>query len=147
MLRWIVLLIAVMPILGLGCVQAEKVRALEQDSLSVPYDSIGTLEVKTKARGNYPTHVWNATAEAVSLGHAETYYSQLETYKTQLRRKLAVTADKRYDADAVINVKFWPDLDLKEFADGFIYARGEMVRYKRFPDEKNGIPAEATSIA
>ena len=52
--------------------------------------------------------------------------------KRLLDGKLVKAAKKRYNAEAVVNVQYWPDLSSEKFPQGKVYARGEMVRYKRF---------------
>ncbi len=132
-LQTIVTLLFISLFLMQGCARVEKVRAMEGD-FKAPYDSLGTLEVKTKAPyltlgGSFWTSV-----EAVSLGVAKTP-SRGEHYKRRLRSKLAKIASRRYSADAVIKVIYWPDPESKRFPDGSIHARGEMIRYRSFPSE------------
>ena len=116
-----------------GCARVEKVRAIEGDK-EVPYDSLGTLEVKQKAYRVNPSAAFWTGVEIATLTFADTP-SRGEHYKKFLRRKLQKLAGKRYDADAVINVKYWPNPESGNFPDGYIYARGEMIQYHHFPKE------------
>ena len=109
------------------------VKAMEGVGPNVPpYDSLGTLEVKEFAPWlTVPAVLWTGV-EVATLSFAKTP-SRGDHYKRALRSELAYVASHQYGADAVINVTYWPDPDSKSFADGRIYCRGEMIRYKRFP--------------
>ena len=115
-----------------GCARVEKFQAIEGDK-EIPYESLGTLEVNTKAtRLNKRSFFWTST-EVMTLGFADTP-GRGDHYKQILKKKLIEKAKERYGADAVIKVQYWPDPDSDSFAHGLIYARGEMVKYTRFPE-------------
>ena len=105
-------------VLWAGCARVEKVKAVEGDRTTTPYESLGTLEVKEKARFISFSNVLGGAAEH---------------YKKSLRAKLADTARTHYGADGVIKVEYWPDPQSKRFPYGYIYARGEMIKYRKFP--------------
>ena len=126
-----------------GCARTEWVRAVEGDDVP-EYHSLGSIEVKqlapvVTAKGAFWTGV-----EAMTLGFAKTP-SRGEHFKDSLRSELAYLASHRYGADKVINVTYWPDPDSYSFADGLIYARGEMIRYAHFPEAYK--KSQAPSIA
>ena len=108
-----------------GCGHTEKVRAVTE-AASKPTESLGTLEVHVN------TNPWSITnwgyffKELLTLSFGDT------SYETRLKKKL-IEDSQKFDADQVVNVEFWPDLKMKKFPDGKAYARGEMVRYRRFP--------------
>lgn len=116
-----------------GCARVEKVKAVEGGTES-PYHSLGTIEVKEKAYRFNPAAAFWTGVEITTLTFADTP-SRGEHYKKFLRKKLEKVANKRYDADAVINVQYWPDPESSNFPDGYVYARGEMIQYRRFPGE------------
>ena len=126
-----------------GCSRVEKVRATEEGK-GIPYDSLGTVEVKEKAYRLTPSAAFWTGVEITTLTFADTP-SRGEHYKKYLRMKLEKVADKRYNADAVINVHYWPDPESNSFPDGYIYARGEMIRYQRFPKEPTQGPTPGQS--
>lgn len=118
--------------LQMGCSRIEKVKVLEANQVSLPYESLGTLEVQSKAYVMKPRNVWWGTLETVSLGKADTP-SVMEQYKADLDKKLIAKARDRYHADALINAQYWPESsDTKAFPQGRVNARAEMIRYKPF---------------
>ncbi len=128
---WVVFLfILLAPALGLA--RSERVRAGEGD-ISVPYTSLGTLEVKKKVSG-FSDLGWK-TWQVLTEGGAKSS-AQAEHYRKALKCMLVRRAAKQYGANAVIHVQYWPDPASEGFPKGWIYARGEMVRYKPFPASK-----------
>jgi len=115
---------------GMGCARVEKVVAQEGD-LDAPYYSIGVIEVREKAKRLTGARLAAVGAEIATLTRADTV-TQSEQYLAALRRKLADIARRKYGAHAVIHVEYWPDPASKGFPEGYIYARGEMVRYQTF---------------
>lgn len=105
-----ILFFSTLVLVASACARYEKVTVLETGiSEDIPYESLGVLEVKR------PGRISNTAI------------------KSALNRQLADIADERYEADAVINVEYWPDLDsTQKYPDGLVYARGQMIRYKRF---------------
>lgn len=126
------LIILLMPF-ATGCSRVEKVRAIEGPK-DIPYKSLGTLEIKERAHYVTPRHTFWSGVELATLTFADTP-SRGDSYKKYLREKLARIARKRYRADFVINVHYWPDPESKSFPQGYIYARGEMIKYERFPGD------------
>jgi hypothetical protein len=110
--------------------RTEKVRAVEGD-ISTPYATLGTLEVKTKVGGR--AIISGRTVQVLTLGILNP--TSAKYYRKKLKAKLAKKAAKHYGANAVINVHYWPDPNSRKFPQGFIYARGEMVRYIHFPSK------------
>lgn len=125
--------IALIPCLLLvtGCSRSGKVVAVESD-VSTAYESIGTLEVKENAKDLWDLEARKLLVETATLTLADTS-ARADLFRKALTQRLAETARKKYDAHAVINVTFWPDPNGSEFPDGDIFARGEMIRYKKFP--------------
>ena len=117
--------------LSMGCARVEKVRAIEGDG-SIPYETIGTLEIKEKAPLITGKGILWTGVEVATLTLAKTP-SRAEQYKKSLRKTLAKKARKNYGADGVVKVEYWPDPALRSFPYGYVYARGEMIRYKKFP--------------
>ncbi len=124
--------VAVLVFILAGCTHVQRVKAVEGGK-DVPYDSLGTLQVSTKAKLSPEGMFWKGI-EGLTLTFAKTP-SSAELYKRTLRAKLARKAHREYGADDVIQVTFWPDPESGKFPDGLVYARGEMVRYKPFPAE------------
>ena len=106
-------------------------RSVEGD-ITTPYESLGTLEVKQMAPLVSPRGVLWTGVKLATLGFAKTP-SRGDHYKSFLRSELSYLAKSRYGADKVINVTYWPDPQSFAFPHGLIYARGEMIRYSRFP--------------
>ena len=98
-----------------GCSRTAKVVAIEGDKSDISYTDLGTLEIKMHAPA-------------------------LRSSRKILSSRLAALAHKRYGADAVIKVEFWPDPNSRKFPNGIIYARGEMIKYNSFPE-----PTQPTS--
>lgn len=118
--------------LGPGCTQYQKVQALET-TVTTPYESLGTLEVKAKALKPRPQQVLWAPVEMLTLGFAKTP-SQADDFKKELDKQLVDKARKHYGADMVVNVRYWPPLDSSSFPKGTVYARGDMIRYLPFEE-------------
>jgi len=117
-----------------GCARYQKIQVLE-GGFDRPYKAIGTLEVKEKAE--MVPDVYRAGLELLSLGYIR-YPDRADTYKETLNRQLARKAHDLYRADAVINVKYWPEPSSKDFPDGMIYARGQMIQLTQFPSSVSG---------
>jgi len=133
--------ICLIGIMALGCTRMQSVRAYENVPDQRPYVSMGTLEVNVPADSIPPSKLLWGGIELLSLTYATTP-SRGDIYKSALKSKLAKIANARHDADAVINVEFWPDPASEDFPNGKVYARGEMVRYQRFPNSTvNEAPA------
>lgn len=126
----IIYAIMILGTLSSGCARIEKVKVLASDP-SMPYESLGTLEVKTQAnRRALPRLGWT-TVEMMTLSLAKTP-TRGETYKRRLNQKLSDKASEHYDADAIIHPEYWPDPESSAFPEGQVYARGEMIRYRKF---------------
>ena len=132
-----------------GCTHVERVKAIEGDA-SIPYDSLGTLEVKMSVPVLTSEQFYWTPVELLTLGFAHSP-SQADSYKRLLQNELVKKARSNYDADAVIHVEYWPDLSSKKFPSGEMLARGQMIRYKRFPksnaDESSTAEPEDASAA
>lgn len=117
---------------SMGCAtRVAKVKAIEGET-AVPYNSLGTLEIKINPWvGFFPRLYWT-TIKGLTLGLMPTP-SRGEIYKSALRKRLARKAEKSYDADAVIGVTYWPNPEAKRLAEKNIFARGEMIKYTPFP--------------
>lgn len=107
--------------------RTETVRAVEGD-ISIPYTSIGTLEVKRRVDLGFGSKM----LQVMTLGIYQPSTSP-ERQKRALKSLLVNKAVRHYGANAIIHVHYWPDPDSQRFPQGFIYARGEMVRYVHFP--------------
>ena len=95
-----------------GCLSTHQtIPILEGESVK-PYDSLGSVEVKI------PSSQLLAGRNAAS-------------YKKLLHRELR-TKSAPFGPEALIHVKYWPDLSSENFPSGFVYARAEMVRFQRF---------------
>ena len=126
-----------------GCARTEKVTAIE-GSKDIPYQSLGSLEVKTKARYITPGSVLWTGVEAATLTLANTP-SRAERIKNHLRQKLAAAARKHYGADAVIHVEYWPPPEHSKFPEGYVHARGEMIKYTPFGQKREAEQAQSES--
>ena len=100
-MRGLMLILGISCILCLpGCARTGKVVAREGDT-EIPYQSLGTLEVKLRAPVTTPSRVFFGSVELLTLGFAKTP-SRGDTYKEMLRDKLAKEARQHYRADEVI---------------------------------------------
>ena len=105
----------------------------DSTSITIPYDSLGWVEVNRKA----PLIQYRRVAGQLVFWGSFGYFknpSQEVYLQSLLNEKIKKAAKTRYGAEAVINVKYWPDLTAAKFPKGLIYAKGEMVRYKRFAE-------------
>lgn len=118
-----------------ACIRTERVKAIEGSEDVPPYRSLGSLEVKQKAPYVTPGGILFTGVEILTLSFAKTP-SRGDHYKRTLRAELAEIASKHYGADKVIHVEYWPDPDSNSFPDGYVYGRGEMIKYERFPKEE-----------
>lgn len=129
---WIFAL-AIVTLLGAaGCSSVQKVVALQGDAAQ-PYESLGTLEVKRDVPAVQYKRIFSQLGAWMTFGHSEPM-TQAVYLRGLLDAKLIKLAKKKHCADAIIRVQYWPDLTAGEFPDGVVYARGEMIRYKRFPE-------------
>ena len=121
-----------MMVISQGCARREPFLVTESGA-DRPHRALGSLEVSMVARDvNIKTAV-NGVVEVATLSMAETP-SRTDSYKAILSEKIKKRAKKRYGADAVINLKFWPDPEASNsYPNGVILARGEMIRYEPFP--------------
>jgi hypothetical protein len=90
------------------------------------YESMGAVEENVSTKAPILT--------VLTLGFVREH-----SYKRLTKRlncKLERTARNKYGADAVNNIQYWPSPDSDAKID-VLYARGEMIRYKKF-----GTPAE-----
>lgn len=130
-------------ILVSGCARTEKVVAKE-GAFGVPYESLGTIEVKEKVPAMPLTRALRKGVEVATFGLADAP-QRSEYYKDILKKKLAKLAKEQYGAHAVVDVRYWPDPETPKFPEGYLHARGEMVRYLRFPAEVSSeVPASQT---
>lgn len=90
--------------------------------VSQPYDSLGSIELRV---GNTHSYLKYMTA---GLLRKRAY----KRMTRQLDKKLLKEARKKYGADAIANVIYWPSPDSGETVD-YLYGRAEMVRFKKFP--------------
>jgi len=132
---WITVLILAVSCSFLGCSRTQKVTAYETGS-EIAYVHLGTLEVQEKAQDMDPRHAMMQGLEVATLTLADSP-SRAEIYKASLRKKLAEVAKRKYGAHAVIHVTYWPDPSMDKFPEGKVFARGEMIRYKPFPEKED----------
>ena len=111
-----------------GCTRTEKVSVLASETASRPAKSLGTLEVSQKTNPWAFVNWGSALKEILTLTLADT------SYEARLNRKL-IKKSKKFGAEQIVNVKYWPELDSGKFPNGKVHARGEMVRYSRFEAE------------
>lgn len=115
-----------------GCSSTEKVVAIQGD-FSKPYESLGTIEVDRRAPRIQSRRIFGQVWEWITFGYVENI-SQEAYLQGLLNKKILKAAQKNHQAEAVIQMKYWPDLSSPEFPQGLIYAKGEMIRHKRFPE-------------
>lgn len=118
------LLLLLLASMWAGCARTEK-RTVTQGDLQSPYASLGTLEVNIKTNPWHPVHWGSYLKEIFTLTFADT------SLQSKLTHKL-LKKSKGFGANQIIKAEFWPDLKSKRFPEGKAYARGEMVRPKRF---------------
>ncbi len=129
--RKIIFSLAVLVVLA-GCSRVEKmVVTQDSKSLTIPYESLGWIQVDLKAPPVQYKRVAGQLGEWVSFGFIKNP-SQEEYLQGLLNEKIRGVAKERYKAEEVINVKYWPELSANAFPEGRIGARGEMIRYRRF---------------
>lgn len=109
-----------------GCSPTQKVFATS-GGLDAPAEALGKLEVEV----DVPRVSFRCVGEWIVFNSC-TDAGRGDYLKGLLDEKLVKTAKERYGAEAVINVQYWPDLGMAKFPGGKVYAKGDMVRYKRF---------------
>ena len=114
-----------------GCTRIERVRAIEGD-MDVPYDSLGILEVKISSKPLPFSALGWGVLRILSFGRVDAP-SWGEQYKSKLRAELTRKARLQYKADALVKVHYWPEPEGNFFPNGYVYARGEMIKYNKFP--------------
>ena len=134
-----VMVVIFISVLSGGCTRLEKVKVAEEET-GLPYDSLGNLEVQTKAYTVTPLATFWNSIELLTLTFAPTP-SRGERYKRTLRSKLVRHAREHYGAHQVIHVTYWPDPESRSFPEGVLHARGEMIRFRSFPPaERSAAP-------
>lgn len=114
-----------------GCTRTEKV-VLTTGDVTTAYEPLGEIQVEDSvSKFNFP-NVFHFMGQMLIYNRYPTS-GQSESLQGRLNKKLRKIARKRYGADAVINVHYWPDLNSAKFPKGMVYAKGDMVRYKNFP--------------
>lgn len=119
----------VLAVVAAGCAHKEKMNAVE-GGIDWPYDLLGTEEVHINTNPWSPVNWGWDLREIFTLGFADT------SYPVRLQKALIKKAKKYGDVNQIIHVTYWPAPSNGKFPKGKIYARGEMVRYKRFPAEE-----------
>lgn len=115
-----------------GCSRTQKVVVMQAE-VSEPYETIGKIEVDRSVPRIQYRRVFGQLWEWMTFGHSDNLSS--EAYlKGLLDEKMLRSAKKDYKAEAIIHAEYWPDLSAKKFPQGRIYAKGDMIRYKRFPE-------------
>ncbi len=127
----LVMLMAVV-LISAGCGRTQKVIAT-QDGFSAPHESLGGVEVSREAPMIQSKRLFGQLWQWATLGHYQNI-AQEAYLQGLLNKKLIKAAKKTHQAEQVIDVKYWPELSAKKFPQGLIYAKGEMIRYKRFPE-------------
>ena len=126
----LMLVLGVVVFLGTGCSKTQKVVAIQGD-LTAPYQSLGQITVDRDVPRTSLKRGIQHVGEWMTFGkyRMPTQHEYLQGF---LDKKLVKIARDRHGAEAVIKVQYWPDLGSKKFAEGKAYAKGEMIRYKRF---------------
>ncbi len=124
--------LAVLVAFSAGCSRVqEMVVTQDAKSLTIPYESLGWIQVDLKAPPIQYARVAGQLGEWISFGFYRNP-SQEEYLQNLLNEKIRGVAKERYKAEEVINVRYWPELSANSFPEGRIGARGEMIRYRRF---------------
>lgn len=135
MMRYVTLLMIfalIFSFISMGCSGTQKVIAT-QETLSVPYDSLGWVEVNRKAPRIQYRRITGQLWEWMTFGHSPNI-SQEVYLQGLLNEKLVKASKEIHNAEKVIHVKYWPDLNSKKFPQGLVHVRGEAIRYKRFSE-------------
>lgn len=116
-----------------GCAKIEEPTSYDSPEPPIKtFKTIGTLEVQEPVQElTNQKSAW-AGVEVLTVSLADTPTAG-ELYKARLKTKLASVAKEKYGADAVVNVSYWPDPESGDFPEGLVHARGDMVRYQKFP--------------
>jgi len=124
--------LAVLVVFSAGCSHVQEMTVTQDaKSLTIPYESLGWIQVDLKAPPIQYERVAGQLGEWVSFGFIKNP-TQEEYLQKILNKKIREVAKEQYKAEEVINVKYWPELSSKSFPEGRIGARGEMIRYRRF---------------
>lgn len=91
------------------------------DNPSTAYDSLGMIEEKASLERRY--------MKVLTFGLVRKHSYRSLTKK--LSHRLEEMARDKYGADAVNNIQYWPAPDSDALVD-YLYARGEMIRFKKF---------------
>ena len=113
-----------------GCSSTQKVVVMKGDS-AVAYRSLGQIEVERDVPRVSLKRGFQHLGHWMSFGLYDAP-SQQEYLQGILDKRLVELAKKSYGADAVIRAQYWPDLASDTFPKWKIYAKGEMIEYKRF---------------
>lgn len=132
MKRFCSIFLALMMTIGFsGWSKTQGVTVIKEE-ISVPYDSLGEVEVNSKLPFFRGRTIGSQFLNWVVTSDLDGNTSQEAYLQDYLNKKLIKAAKKNHNVDALIHVKYWPDLKAKKFPEGRVYARGEMIRYKRF---------------
>lgn len=128
-----------------GCAHRIEKMTIHEGDIQTPYDRLGTVEVRKKVPLARLQDLFYGPASVLTLGQAS-LPEEWTQIKRDLDAELLQNARGRFGADAIINVKYWPDLKSPGFPQGYAYARGEMVRYTRFPLAAGAKTEPSTSL-
>lgn len=126
----VMLVLSAFVLLTMGCSRTQKVISTQGD-LTASYQSLGQIEIERHVPRASLKRMFQHVGEWMTFGKYE-MPARSEYLQGLLDKKLVKAAKKRHGAEAVIKVQYWPDLNSEKFPSGKMYAKGEMVRYKRF---------------
>ncbi len=121
--------------LFLPSAMAQKARIIQNPQED--YALLGTIERKVSNQHRF--------VKLLTLGIVRD--RNYERMQHQLDKKLLKEARKKYGADAVANIVYWPAKDSAATVD-YLYGRAEMIRFKVFTvKEVSAVPVQAPEAA
>ncbi len=127
MKQWIrVAAFLILPLIS-SCAWPKQDAVLEGDATR-PYTLLGELELKEP----FTYHSYYGLSDSDIMTNP-IFKPTVE----KLRKRLAHEA-KKHGANALIEVRFWPESNPGKISEEYVYARAKMIKYAPFPDE---IPA------
>lgn len=103
-----------------------------------PYESLGYLEHKISTSRSF--------VKAITFGIVRR--KAFEKMARKLDKGLLKEARRKYGADAISNITYWPSPESQTPID-YLYGRAEMIRFKKFPvaEKQAEVPVSAPEPA
>lgn len=121
------LAVALVAVLAGGCAYAPKRLHLYRTDIEEPYTRLGAIEVKLDPWAYYrpDQYLWQLLSLGLYVPKRDPEFVKMQI-DSELKRKA-----RKFGADAVIKVEYYPDPQKELFKTGDLFAKGEMILFQR----------------